>query len=675
MSLRLGATSAALHAVLVLLAAVLVSAGTLGHGFVFDDHLLVGGNAPVILGDASLSSAFTYRYWGAADEASPNELYRPATILSLAIPARLFGQSAVVMHATNLLLHAVNALLVYALVRVLFGRPLVALLTGVLFAVHPIATEAFAPVAGRADLLATSCLLAAGLLALYASRRRGIFILVCGLGLAAVTFLGGLAKESAFVAPLLTVGVLGVDRQRHSGTKKQDREYLATGITLVGIQAFVLAMIMLLRFGILGYVYRMTPPSTPSTAYLAFVNNPLQFAGPLDRILTAFRVAVMGAGRLIFPLTLSADYSYDQIPVSQGLGAAELLALAFAAGYLALVLWTARRFPAVMFALSWSALTYLIVSNLLVPIGTIFGERLLYLPSIGFALLLAIGLIRLGAGSSRRRTAAVALTAVLIGLYAGRSMTRAADWVDDETLFRATVATSPRSAKAHSNRGFSLQRAGRIEEAIIAYRQALSIAPGLTGAGVALARCYMALGHPEEAIGWYRHVIEHDDGISVAWSGLGLAQSAAGHLEDAETSFRKALGLSLGGNPEAIRGLAEVMSRTHREEQAVGLLERLSKSVPGAPEVRQALAQAHYLLGLRRLEEGDGEAYRREMGAVLEIDPDHGPALFNLAQDALSRGDREEARRRAEEGLRAGFTFPPGFLEQCGLDASGLRLP
>jgi len=675
MPLRIGAGSTTLHVLLALLAAVVVSAGTLGHGIVFDDHLLVGGNAPVIRGEASLSSAFTYRYWGAADEASPNELYRPATILSLAIPARLFGQSPAVMHATNVLLHILNTLLVYALVRTLFARPVLALVTSLLFAVHPIATEAFAPVAGRADLLATSCLLSAGLFGLYAARRRGLYIVACGLGLAAVTFLGGISKESAFAAPLLTVAILGVDRQRHSGSRKGDREYLATGITLVAIQVFVLAMIMVLRFAILGYVYRTTPPSAPSMSYLAFVNNPLQFAGPLDRVLTALRVAVMGAGKMIFPLSLSADYSFDQIPVSQGLGAVELLALAFAAGYLVLLLWTARRFPAVMFALAWSASSYLIVSNLLVPIGTIFGERLLYLPSIGFALLVAIGLTRLGSGTPRRRTVAVALTVVLVLLYAGRSIDRAADWADDETLFRATVATSPGSAKAHSNRGFSLQRAGRIEEAIVAYRQALSIAPGLTGAGVAVARCYMSLGHPEEAIRWYQHVIESDDGISVAWSGLGLAQAAARRFDDAEASFRKALGLSLGRNTEAIRGLAEVMSQTHREEEAVGVLERLSQTIPGTPEVDQALAEAHYRLGLRHLEEKDLDAYRQEMKAAVAIEPDNGPALYQLAQDAIARGDREEARRRAEEGLRAGFTFPPGFLEKCGLEAAGITRP
>src|SRR5437899_2929299 len=95
---RLSSLSGVLHVSLILLAAVVVSAGTMSHGFVFDDHLLVGGNMPVISGEMPLSSAFTYRYWGAADEASPNELYRPITIASLAINARLFGEQPAGMH-------------------------------------------------------------------------------------------------------------------------------------------------------------------------------------------------------------------------------------------------------------------------------------------------------------------------------------------------------------------------------------------------------------------------------------------------------------------------------------------------------------------------------------------------------------------------------------------------
>ncbi|MGH9869117.1 MAG: tetratricopeptide repeat protein [Candidatus Polarisedimenticolia bacterium] len=661
----------AARAALVVLAAVVVSAGSLRHGFVFDDHMLVGGNAPVIRGEAPITSAFTYRYWGAADEASPNELYRPVTIMSLGLNARCLGPGPLGMHAGNVALHAANALLVLLLVGRLFHRPRVALAAALLFAVHPVATEAVIPVAGRADLLAAFFLLVSCVLALAASRRRGPWTLIGGLGMAFATFLAALSKEHAFIAPLLTIGLLGADRRRHSADARSDRHYLVTGATLTGLQVFVLVMALLLRAQILGYVFQSAPPASPSTSYLAFVNNPIQFAEPLPRVLTALRVAVMGAGLMAFPAEMSADYSYDQIPVT-GLppGAADYGAVAFAALYLGLLAWSARRFPVTMFALIWSALTYLLASNLLFPIGTIFGERLLYLPLAGFALLVAAGWDRLYAQGARLRRVSVVLLLTLLALYAGRSVVRARDWSSDETLFAATVKASPRSAKAHSNQGFILQRQGRYEEAAASFRQALAIAPGLTGSGVSMARCLMEMGRPAEAIEQYERVIARDDGISVAWSGLGVAQAMVGRLEDAEASLRLSLGLSLGGNREAVIGLADVLARTGREEAAIALLERAAAALPQAAEIRSALGQAHAMLGLRLLKEGNREAFLEQMLLTVKNDPDNGPARYNLALDALQRGDTVSAREHARAGLRSGYDFPAGFLETLGIDRS-----
>ena len=165
--------SSALHVALILTAAIGVGTATLGNDYVFDDHMLLGGSAPLIVGDAPFLSAFTSRYWGSAPEASPTELYRPVTIASLGLTARLAGSGPTWMHAVNILLHAATAVMAYLLVRALFGRPWLALLSSLIVAVHPIATEVVSPASGRADLLAALFTLAACLCALAACRRRG----------------------------------------------------------------------------------------------------------------------------------------------------------------------------------------------------------------------------------------------------------------------------------------------------------------------------------------------------------------------------------------------------------------------------------------------------------------------------------------------------------------------
>jgi tetratricopeptide (TPR) repeat protein len=665
---RGAAQSATLHVVLILACALGAGARTIGHDFVFDDHMLLGGNAPLIRGEAPLGSAFTERYWGAGDEASPNELYRPVTVISLGLNARLLGGRPADMHAVNVALHALNACLLCLLLGALFSRPVVALAASLLFALHPIATEAVAAVSGRADLLATGFILVACLLGLAASRRRGVWILIGGLGVAGATFLGALSKETAFVAPLLMVAVLGADARRHDGPRRSYRDYLMTAGTLAGIQAFVLLMALLLRVRLLGYLFRLAPPDSASSAYLAFVNNPLTTAEPLARIFTALRVAVRGAWLLIWPARLSADYSFDQIPVSASTpGAADLAALGFAAAYLGLVIWSARRFPMAMFALSWSAVSYLMVSNLIFPIGTIFGERLLYLPAIGFCLLLAAGLAQMARRSQTARRAATGLALAILALYGARFVARCGDWASDTTLFAATVRDSPRSAKAHSNRGFTLQMAGNAAGAIESYHRALSIAPGMTGTRMSLASLLLHTGAPGESVDQFRLVVTQDPAISVAWSGLGTAQEALDQIEEAGASYRKALDLSLGRNREALAGTARIRARTGQEEEAVSLLESMLRSEPSNAALKSDLAHAHYLLGVRRLREERREEFRAAMRRAVELDPSEGSAHYNLALDALESGDVAAARAHALDGLKSGYEFPAGFLAACGL--------
>src|SRR5262249_46101503 len=138
--------------------------------------------------------------------------------------------------------------------------------------------------------------------------------------------------------------------------------------------------------------------------------NPLASAPATVRVLTALRVLAMAAGLLVWPHGLSADYSYRQLPVFDsilapgawlGLGVAPLPPILPAAPW--------RRTPVAAFWLALALATYAIVSNVLFPIGTIFGERLLYLPSAGFCVLAALAL-----GAARRPLARAIVSVVVV---------------------------------------------------------------------------------------------------------------------------------------------------------------------------------------------------------------------------------------------------------------------
>jgi tetratricopeptide (TPR) repeat protein len=188
----------------------------------------------------------------------------------------------------------------------------------------------------------------------------------------------------------------------------------------------------------------------------------------------------------------------------------------------------------------------------------------------------------------------------------------------------------------------------------------------LTGARLSLAYLLGLQGHHHEAANEYRTVLDEDDGIPAAWSGLGMAQAAGDRLTKAEHSFRRSLELSRHGDGEALRGLAEVLQRTKREEEALTLLE--NAAAQGARgDLRQALAHAHYLLGIRLLHEDRQEKFLSEMRRAVTLDPLHGPAQYNLALDAVIRGEMEVAREHTKASLQAGYEFPPGFLDAVGL--------
>ena len=121
------------------------------------------------------------------------------------------------------------------------------------------------------------------------------------------------------------------------------------------------------------------------------------------------------------------------------------------------------------FAIGFSAATFSVVSNTVVVIGTIMAERLLYLPTLGFCLALAValrGLAGLLPTSDRARSGvAAALIAALVMVHGARVVQRNADWASPATLWLADLETSPRSAQVQSNAGIALLGPGAVHSA------------------------------------------------------------------------------------------------------------------------------------------------------------------------------------------------------------------
>ena len=419
-------------------------------GFAMDNRGLILQDTRIRAATAeNLDLIFGHTYWWPYGESG---LFRPLTTLSYLFNYATLGngENAAGYHWINLLLHAVNVLLVYALGLRLAGWRTAAW-TAALWAVHPVLTESVTNIVGRADLLAGIGVLGGLLLYLKSTEHSGWRRWAYLCALAAVTAVGVFSKESAVMA-------LPVILLYEAVWWKERRQ--ALGLVLGSIAMLVPIQAMLYQRA--AVLWSSLPTTFP------FYDNPIVGAGFLAGRLTALRVMGKYLALLAWPARLSCDYSWAQIPPASG-SAADWLGWLVLAGAVAAVVWLWRGNRTALFLAGAALLAFLPTSNLLFPIGTIMAERFLYLPAIAFA----AGVVA-AVGALQNRVRDPRFTPVVLGLMvaacAARTWARNADWQDDLTIGRAAVAASPESFKSHKMLAWALHESdpghGNIDQVI-----------------------------------------------------------------------------------------------------------------------------------------------------------------------------------------------------------------
>jgi tetratricopeptide (TPR) repeat protein len=550
---------ARLAALAVVLASAATFAPTLSYEFAFDDAPEIVRNDHV-RSLANVPEIFSSGAWAGAGEYNP--IYRPLTTLTYALNHAVGGASPVGYHLVNVLLHALAAALVLALaLRARLGL-WAATLGALVFAVHPVHVEVVANVAGRKDSLATILVLAAVLAHGRAVRSGGWHAVLAAVAVGAAPF----AKESGLAA---LGAVVAWDLFLGSEDWRANRR---RALVLYAVYVAEVCLYLVARRAAVGSV------GIPLAA-IPFVENPLAHVSAAERALSA--IAVLGRGLLLLavPARLSPDYSYDAIPVigSPGdpwflLSAAALFLIGLAAVRLR------RRWPVLGFGAVWYASAIFPASNLLVPVGTVFGERLLYLPSVGFCLVIGALLEILVSGARLRALRVAAVGGVLVALCA-RTVAYERAWSDEVSLFEGAVAAAPGSAKAHELLGAAYMERERTAEGAAELEEAVKRLAGVPGGAAAqrvklsvayeraerhadaVAQLEQALreardfpdalwrlgvlrwmeGRREEAIRLWRRTVEVDPRHARALSELGIAAFQGGAEAEAEALWRRAI--------------------------------------------------------------------------------------------------------------------------------------
>lgn len=385
--------------------AVAVYVPTARYGFVEDDRAVVAAN-PRAHSVPQALRAFGQPYWG-------DEFYRPLTVLSFAVDWTVSGGRAGWLHFMNALWHGVASVLV-ALLLASALSPAAAVAGGLVFALHPVHTEAVAGLVGRAELLAAVGMLGA---VLCARHRRWAAAVAC----AAAAML---SKEHGVITGVLIV----LDRwlQRPDQPPYPRQFYVALGIVTAGF---------------LGAWYVIGRRATGDVASV-FIG-----AGTAQRLELALPAVARAAGLLVWPVNLSADYGPQVIPAYRAFSLAALAGTVIVAA----TLWGGWRIrrtaPTLTFAAWAAAAAYLPTSNLLFPSGIVLAERALYVPVL---LVAAAAGCAVDWARSRWRPQRVGLVAgAVLCVFGGMTLARLPVWRDNRTFLLTLLADHPESYWGH----------------------------------------------------------------------------------------------------------------------------------------------------------------------------------------------------------------------------------
>jgi protein O-mannosyl-transferase len=622
----------------LLVVCAVVYANGLAGSFTYDDKAIIRDNPRIHTVDG-VAEIFQTQYFGGPR--GVGSAYRPVLLLSYAVQWWMHGGDAAAFHVGNIAIHAIAVLLLAWLLRRLDMPPPAAFGAALLFAVHPIHVEAVTSLVGRGETQAAVFVLAYVILAgraMEAGGRRGLFFV----GALAAYALAILTKESAAVAPALTGLILLFEAEGSWGARL--RTSLRRGWAVFLASAVVLAGVLYLRSLVLG-----GPLRSPGTGIFE-VENALAPLPPVTRAANAAVILWRYLGRCLFPLHLSADESAWSIRVLPARSPLPIAAVVLLGCIGALAARRLRFRDPVALGVAFFGLAFLPTSNLLFPTGTIFAERLAYLPSAGFSI--ALGTLVIGRSPawsqvSARRMAAFAAIALAL---ASRTVVRNAVWWSDRGLFSNSLSTAPRSAKAEYNVAYNSADEGRWAEARQHYERAIAIYRSYWDAWAGKGRVEKELGLLAQAERSYQRSIEVNAGYENGFFGLGQVREARGRPAEALAAYRQGLEHNPKSLPLAFHA-ACVSGQLHTAQAVEDWTRALSLGSRSA-EVRTEYARWLWAEGRER--EAVGQA--RE---ALRRDPSYLPAIRLLGErgarnhfalaEALAREQAFRLTRSAED--------------------------
>jgi tetratricopeptide (TPR) repeat protein len=596
------------HISIIIVLCCLAYSNTLSSPFQFDDRLAIASN-PVIKDlnlfvHPSLARDFkgSFEYHGFKN--------RYIGYLTFALNYRIHGLEAAGYHTVNLFIHIINAVLLYWLVILTFQTPLLrgsslkdrarqtAFFTALVFACHPIQTQAITYIFQRVTSLATLFYILS--LVTYIKWRLSIAgppvhrngarktpLLYLTAFVSAV--LAMKTKEIAFTLPVM---VTLYELMFFEGPVKRRFVYLIPLLLIMLIIPLTLINI-----------------DVPIGELIGEAGKDIRGLGASEMsrwqyLITEFRVIVTYIRLIFLPVNQNLDYDYPGFGSffdPEVFGSFIFLA-ALLLSCIVLLCRCRQTAPAVR-VISLGVLWFFITLSLesgIIPLNNVISEHRLYLPSIGIFLALITSLFMVMERVKDKWKGAVNVTtgmlAVIILVLTGTTYARNTVWESEVSLWTDVVKKSPDKPRPHNNIGNAYRKANMTGRAEKHFKIALQLDPDYAEAHVNLGYIYFLNGSVDKAIKHYKHALILQPVNPLAHNNLGKAYGSRGAIDKAIEYFKAAIRLKADfPEPHYNLGLAFIQKGYY--DKAITHLKTALMLRPDYPEAHNNLGYTYYRKG------------------------------------------------------------------------------
>ncbi|MBN3039058.1 MAG: tetratricopeptide repeat protein [Candidatus Omnitrophica bacterium] len=602
----------AISCLLITLVILAVYANALDAGFIWDDRNLIEENV-YLKKWFNLPNFFSKEIWKSFE--AKYYFYRPLLMISFLADYSLWGLDAQGYHLVNVILHILASLALFWLISILYKDWLLALFTGLLFGLHPVHTEAVTYISGRGNSMALLFMLLCFIFYIKYQEKKDLWACIA---VPAAFVFALLSSEISLILPALLL-------LYHYNFRKR-----------IKVAEFSsLAAIALLYIGARIVFFRELLPHVSSSSAL------------LQR-LPGFFVAISTYIKLLFlPFSLHMGYAKALFDFSDPL-AIRGMCIVFASVLLLLVFKKKRSSSVLSFALGWFFLSLLPVSNLY-PINAYMAEHWLYLPSIGFFLILGKGLSSLYRVKYGKMPAVIMLALLLI-FYSVLIAKQNRFWSEPIAFYKQALKYIKDDPRIYNELGRAYAARREYSEAVPMFRQAARINSQYYRAYYNLGNVYQDLGQYQKALAEYTRSLQTNPYFARTHNNLGATYYAMGKNEEAVLAFNRALGL----DPDFAAGYYNLGNAYRAQGKNKEAISAFLKAI----DIEPGFAQAHYNLGNAYQQLGQSESAIEYYKSAISYDPSNYRAYNNLAIMYFRQKQYDLAIKYADQAQALGFENP-----------------